>query len=182
MTTNFYSSPLSASFYSFLRSVYNEGQCIQETRSGPSPKHGANKSRASVRRWSTARHKSGTGVPTSAHFVELGTSVSPSSEDDADCGGVWFGTGPATTEGRTKPACPNNELLKGEPNQCPNNLQPAAGNWLFMHWKTRSVSLHLPWRNWTLLRTNSDLAVLSREGGHCLASSNLTITCCQSLL
>ncbi|MPC66744.1 hypothetical protein E2C01_060895 [Portunus trituberculatus] len=87
----------SLNYEAIVRSVYNEGQCIQETRSGPSPKHGANKSRASVRRWSTARHKSGTGVPTSAHFVELGTSVSPSSEDDADCGGVWFGTGGGRT-------------------------------------------------------------------------------------
>ncbi|MPC73051.1 hypothetical protein E2C01_067369 [Portunus trituberculatus] len=34
----------------------------------PSPKHKANKSLVSVRRWSTSRQKSGTGVPTSAHY------------------------------------------------------------------------------------------------------------------
>ncbi|XP_045104315.1 uncharacterized protein LOC123499838 isoform X2 [Portunus trituberculatus] len=52
--------------------VYDEGQ----GRVMPAiPKHGASKSRASVRRWSTTRHKSGTGVPTTAqlritNFVE----------------------------------------------------------------------------------------------------------------
>ncbi|XP_045109777.1 uncharacterized protein LOC123503809 [Portunus trituberculatus] len=43
---------------------------------------------------------------------------SPSPEESAVRGSVRSGTGPATTEGRTKPACPNNP-------------QPAAGNWLF---------------------------------------------------
>ncbi|XP_045119549.1 uncharacterized protein LOC123509357 [Portunus trituberculatus] len=57
--------------------------------------------------------KSGTGFPTSAHYqLRGGASVSPSSEDDADRGGVWSGTVPATTEGRTKLVCPVHPNLR----------------------------------------------------------------------
>ncbi|XP_045119343.1 uncharacterized protein LOC123509211 isoform X3 [Portunus trituberculatus] len=66
----------------------------------PSPKHGASKSRASVRRWSTTRHKSGTGVPTTAqlritNFVEAHVfhSLQKMTQTEEACGSaqVWAG-------------------------------------------------------------------------------------------
>ncbi|XP_045103988.1 uncharacterized protein LOC123499676 [Portunus trituberculatus] len=87
----------------------------------PSPKHGASKSRASVRRWSTTRHKSGTGVPTTAqlritNFVEAHVfhSLQKMTQTEEACG--------SAQGGHTTP-----------------HPQPAAGNWLFLHWKTQTV-------------------------------------------
>ncbi|MPC87996.1 hypothetical protein E2C01_082885 [Portunus trituberculatus] len=64
-------------------------------------------------------------------------------------------------QGRTKPAYPNNP-------------QPAAANWFFLHWKTLTVLLHLPRRNWILPRIIcADNVLPSREGGHNCASLHL---------
>ncbi|XP_045127961.1 uncharacterized protein LOC123514264 [Portunus trituberculatus] len=81
----------------------------------------------------------------------------------ADRGGVWSGTGPASTEGRTKPACPDNR-------------QPAAVNWL-LHWKMQTVTLHLSWRNWTLPRTSSDVTTRGViQGGKTLPRTSCALT------
>ncbi|XP_045119127.1 uncharacterized protein LOC123509071 isoform X2 [Portunus trituberculatus] len=62
------------------------------------PKHGASKSRASVRRWSTTRHKSGTGVPTTAqlritNFVEAHVfhSLQKMTQTEEACGSAQGG-------------------------------------------------------------------------------------------
>ncbi|MPC32182.1 hypothetical protein E2C01_025488 [Portunus trituberculatus] len=87
-----------------LAGVYNKGQCIRRgTRSGHAG-HPLTMEQTSLGRQSGggARPvKSGTGFPTSAHYqLRGGASVSPFSEDDADRGGVWSGTGRGRGPGR----------------------------------------------------------------------------------
>ncbi|XP_045120618.1 uncharacterized protein LOC123512458 isoform X1 [Portunus trituberculatus] len=134
----------------------------------PSPKHGASKSRASVRRWSTTRHKSGTGVPTTAqlritNFVEAHVfhSLQKMTQTEEACGSA-----------QVLP------LLEGEPNQ--RVLTPSTcGRKLALLALEDTNCLRLSWRNWTLPLTSSDLATLGviqggRTGQDSLASSNLT--------
>ncbi|XP_045118341.1 uncharacterized protein LOC123508602 isoform X2 [Portunus trituberculatus] len=146
--------------------VYDEGQ----GRVMPAiPKHGASKSRASVRRWSTTRHKSGTGVPTTAqlritNFVEAHVfhSLQKMTQTEEACGSA-----------QVLP------LLEGEPNQ--RVLTPSTcGRKLALLALEDTNCLRLSWRNWTLPLTSSDLATLGviqggrRTGQDSLASSNLT--------
>ncbi|XP_045104320.1 uncharacterized protein LOC123499842 [Portunus trituberculatus] len=149
--------------------VYDEGQ----GRVMPAiPKHGASKSRASVRRWSTTRHKSGTGVPTTAqlritNFVEAHVfhSLQKVTQTEEACGSA-----------QVLP------LLEGEPNQ--RVLTPSTcGRKLALLALEDTNCLRLSWRDWTLPLTSSDLATLGviqggRTGQDSLASSNLTNTCC----
>ncbi|XP_045134500.1 uncharacterized protein LOC123518035 [Portunus trituberculatus] len=99
-----------------------------------------------------------------AHYqLRGGACVSLSSEDDADRGGVWFGTGPATTGGKTKPACPNTLNLRQETGRrklsAPSmeELDPAS------HQLCPGNTRRYPGRE---------------DRADCLASSNLTNTCC----